>query len=424
MPTATPTATPPPTGVQLFDGSWVVKAFGNELTTGTGASAIYSAWAIPQGNLCNPQQPRCPFVSTPTDGKGNFAPLGGSRDQALHCAPWFDWYGGGATMRPAKGATPTTGGPNQRPIPPLYRNPFFFTAGGQPNTYSCTATSTDGFGGPGPVMIGNPVKGRWSATTTGTGKGGFQFGPAPATVPAGITMGIRVTGLTGEFGLIYPYFYRYTYATLRNDQGMFGPGGGPGSFNIQYKLGKSTVASINVKQGAAKFGGTMRMLGAITTKVCSYRLGGCSLGKNNWRYEAIGASAYTMDGVVTQGYQALYTEMYYHTALMSQRTVNVVGSRFPWTTGTVTVTAAGRGPHKTVHYAHGYDNRNTNTPLGLGTIQLVTPVLTRWLRPGSSFETGGIGILQIKFIPEPQTWAMLVAGVGALVVLRGASQRR
>ena len=95
------------------------------------------------------------------------------------------------------------------------------------------------------------------------------------------------------------------------------------------------------------------------------------------------------------------------------------GSRFPWTTGSVTVTAVARGPHKTVHYAHGYDNR---TPTGgSGTIQLVSPLLTRFFGY-TDYETGGIGVLRIKFIPEPQAWTTLIAGVALLVVgyrLRG-----
>ena len=160
----------------------------------------------------------------------------------------------------------------------------------------------------------------------------------------------------------------------------------------------------------------MRMLGALTSKVCYYRSGGCSLGNVNWRYEAIGASAGTMGGVVTAGYQASYTAQYYHSVLMQKSTLAVSGYRFPWTTGSVTVTATGRGPHKTVHYAQGYDNRNTTTPTGKGTVQLVTPVLTRWKQPCCKFETAGIGILRIKFIPEPQMWAMLVAGVSLLGV--------
>jgi hypothetical protein len=174
----------------------------------------------------------------------------------------------------------------------------------------------------------------------------------------------------------------------------------------------------------------MRMLGALTTKVCYFRDGGCSRGENNWRYESIGASANltsTSTGtgsstMLLSGIEVTYKGYYYHTALMKRSTVQVEGERFPWTTGSVTVKATGRGPHKTVHYAQGFDNRNTTTSLRKGTIQLVTPVLTRWMQPAANYETGGIGILRIKFIPEPQMWMMLVAGASLLAVgsrLRG-----
>jgi hypothetical protein len=227
-----------------------------------------------------------------------------------------------------------------------------------------------------------------------------------------------VTGAIGEVGITYPYLYSYTYATLRNDAGAFGPGQGPGSFNLRYGPGGSPHASINVKQGKAQFGGTMKMLGAMTTKVCYWLAaggGGCSLGVNNWRYEAIGAPAMTMTGAVTMGAIFTHYTRYYNTRLETYSAVTAEGSRFPWTTGAVTVTAVARGPHKTIHYARGYDNRNTTTPNGLGTIQLVSPVLTRWFG-WVDYETGGIAVLRIKFLPEPQTWVMLVAGVSLLGV--------
>jgi hypothetical protein len=344
--------------------------------------------------------------------------LGGSKSQPLHCAK-LSTYAGGTSTRPAKGASAmnSKGGP----IPPLYRNPGFFTPAGQPNTYSCGAQSTDGFGGPGLAQLGRPLTGRWSAMTTGTQMGGFSFASAPATPPATrLTKGIRATGLLGEFGNTYPYLYSYTYGTLRNDKGDFGPGKGPGSFNIAFGPGGgSRFASINVKQGTAKFGGTMQMLGAMTTKVCYWLAaggGGCSLGEHNWRYEAIGASgAHTKSGVVTMGILYTHYEKYYNTRNGSSSAITAEGSRFPWTTGSVTVTALGRGPHDTIHYAHGYDNRKTSTSPGLGTIQLVSPVLTRWFG-FVDYETGGIAVLRIKFLPEPQTWAMLVAGVALLGV--------
>jgi len=207
--------------------------------------------------------------------------------------------------------------------------------------------------------------------------------------------------------------YDYVYATVRNSAGDFGPGKGPGSFNIPYLAGKIKVASIRVTQGAAKFGGTMRMLGALTSKVCYYRAGGCSLGDVDWLYDAVGMTGgFTMSGVVTKGYQALGSPVYFNSGIGAYSTVMLVGSRFGWTTGSVTVTAVGRGPHRTIHYAKGYDNRTPTS--GRGTIQLVSPLLTHWLQPAVKFETGGIGILKLKFVPEPDAWLTLVAGVALL----------
>ncbi len=417
-------ATTAQAGNQLFTAEWFTFSFGNERTGGIDPSDSYTGFGIPQGIQCNAVQPRCAFQSTPVSvtpmgATGTaFAPLGGTLDGLYpRCLPWYNWQGMGTNVRPAKGATAVD--TKGRPIPPLYRNPAFFTAStpnAQPNATFCSATSTDGAGGKGLVQVGHPVTGKWTAATTGTQKGGFSFIAAPVAVTA-VTAGIRTTGLVGDFPALYPYVYSYTYATLRNDYGVFGPGSGPGSFNLKYYQGALTVASIQVTQGANKFGGTMRMLGALTTKVCYYRAGGCSLGRNNWRYDAVGASAMlTMGGLVGEGYSATYKAYYYHTGLMLKSTVNVYGVRFPWTTGMVTLTATGRGPHKTVHYATGYDNRNTTTATGKGTIQLVTPILTRWIQPCCKFETGGVGILRIKFVPEPQTWAMLVAGVSLLGV--------
>jgi PEP-CTERM motif len=160
----------------------------------------------------------------------------------------------------------------------------------------------------------------------------------------------------------------------------------------------------------------MRMLGALTTKVCYYRNGGCSLGENDWRYEVVGTSAPTVGGKVTKGYIATNSAIYFNSGLGQFSTVMAEGSRFPWTTGHVTLTATGRGPHKTVHYGQGYDNRYLQGADLKGTIQLVTPVLTRWLQPAANWETGGVGILKLEFVPEPHTWMMLAAGISLLGV--------
>jgi hypothetical protein len=63
--------------------------------------------------------------------------------------------------------------------------------------------------------------------------------------------------------------------------------------------------------------------------------------------------------------------------------------------------------------------------MGLGTIQLVAPQLVRWDFPNRSGpwdrHTGAIGILRIKFVPEPSGWGLFAVGVGFLVMV---SKRR
>ncbi len=163
------------------------------------------------------------------------------------------------------------------------------------------------------------------SNTAGTTNGGLAFGAAPLVGG----YGIRTTGFAGDRSGYFWYGYTYTYATLRNDTGFFGAGNGPGSFNIQHLQGKNKVASIFVKSRAAKFGGTMRMLGALTSKVCYYRNGGCSLGSADWLYDAIGVAAPTLAGVVTQGFQTFGSVKYFNSVLAQFSTIRIEGSRFP-----------------------------------------------------------------------------------------------
>jgi hypothetical protein len=378
--------------VKLFTAQWYAESHGNEckgtltpnglpapICTGTTPSfSMYSILAIPQGQLCNAHQPRCPISSTPTS-MGVWNPLGGLTPMATpsavpNCAPLSTYPSPGPNTRPAKGGTAI--GTMTWRVPPVYRNPAFFTSGSQPKLTDCTAASTGvwtttqtRFGADkGRVQRGYPITGSWNAVPTGNGPlAGFAIPPAPATG----SLGIRTTALVGEFASHYPYIYSYTYGTLRNDRGAFGPGQGPGSFNIVYPNTTSPFASINVTKGKNQFGGTMKMLGAMTTKACYWLRaggGGCRLYELNWRYEAIGAPRTTANGTITMGRIYTFYSRYYHPRY-GYIYFTLSGSRFPWTTGSVTVTAVARGPHKTVHYAHGYDNR---TPTGgNGTIHRV-----------------------------------------------------
>jgi hypothetical protein len=413
--------------LRMYQGSWIAESFGNDVTSGPSffsESTVFSVFGIPQGQICNPAQPRCPFSQTPVSVQpasklAHFDPVGSL------CTP-LTAFGLGPT-RPAKGATATTGGFNHRLIPPLYRNSAFFTPGGSPKTTSCRGTTTVGGGKAtnplttnsplrGKVMKGAPVQGTGSASTSGVADPRSFTLPAAAATPT--APGMRRTTL-GEFNRGFPYLYSYTYAQLRNDVGTFSQGGGffsalaaPNTLSFPYNKG-GVVAKAVVKKGPNSFGGVMRLLGSITRKACYFRNGGCSLGSMNWGYDAIGASGYKAGGVLTAPSIFTYSAQYYHSALMQASTVMALGERFPWTTGSVTVTAAGRGPHRTIERRKGYDNRVK----GVGTIQLVSPVVTRWLQPSASYETSGIAVLRFKFLPEPGTLIALVAGLSLLSVL-------
>ena len=97
---------------------------------------------------------------------------------------------------------------------------------------------------------------------------------------------------------------------------------------------------------------------------------------------------------------------------------------FPWTTGTVSITATA-GPFPKLFGRQGYDNR---TSQGLGTIQLVAPQLARWNFPDRDppwdRATGTIGILKLTFFaPEPSRWLLLGAGLGFLMLVYRVTRR-
>jgi hypothetical protein len=401
----------------MYSGKWVSDSFGNDVVGGPTESAYFSVFGNPLGQRCNDLHPRCPWTSTPVDSKGAPSIFGGFCDPYTVFGP----------SRPAKGMTGTTmggyvstAGPGDR-TPPFYRNKAFFTAGGAPYKNLCRQTTTASGAKAttylppfdlqrGKAMLGKPLTGQITANVnTATSPPSFTF-PAAGTASGGI----RRTTL-GSFNNTPPYLYSYTYRTLRNDAGSFFAGGGPGSFSLPYLKGGATVAKVVVTEGSDKFGGTMRLLGSESGKVCFFLGGGCSLGGADWKYRYAGTAPTTTTYSLRK--VMVFTTPYYNTANAQSLAITVKAERFPWTTGTVSVTAIGRGPHRTIELRKGFDKR---TGGGKGTIQLVTPLITHWLQPGSNFETGGIAILRL---PEPQKWMMLVAGLSLLGVLYRARPR-
>jgi len=451
-------AAPAGAAVKMYSGQWVADSFGNDKVGGTGESQFFSVLNNPQGVLCNGGIPICNFSQTPvTTGaapsSASFNALGPG------CANLSTFMGGAGTVRPAKGQTVTTMGGLVSTVamgvryrtPPLYRNKAFFTPTGAPNNAtSCAATTTvsgaqataylSAFDTQrGPAQAGAPLSGNVTASVdTAMASLPFTLAAAPLTPPGGMR---RTTA--GSFSNTYPYLYSYTYRTLRNGAGSFKRGGGfftasgTGTFVMPYKQGANTVGKAVVKAGANRFGGVMRLLGPnpaenfpTTTinfngsagKVCYFNGGGCSLGGFDWRYRFAGTYTFTGKGTSKWAKAAKFatvtaTSMYYNTAGMQSSVVNLDGWRFPWTTGTVTVTATGRGPHKTYIQRQGFDSR---TSQGGGTIQLVTPIVTRWLQPSTNFETSGVAVMRL---PEPHKWALLVAGLSMLGLLYRARGR-
>jgi hypothetical protein len=442
-------------GQQLYQGAWVAESFGNDkVGIGTEASLYFEALAIPQGINCHPNAPLCAMSSTPVTTTGTSLAPGANGTVWGPLGPGCRPLEASEMPRPPKGGTLTPGGgscPGPSPCnkkPPLYRNPAFFTGGGLASNQSCVAESTfsnakatvylppnkigcadagtcSAPGDRGIAMNGAPVEGLQTVTTTGSS---FKFAAAfPDPAPgAGRNPGMRRT-TAGSFVGEGPYLYSYTYADLRNDAGDFGVGKGffsaaaaTSTLQFKNKAGGTTVATAKVTRGANRFGGVMKLLGSYTTKVCYFYAGGCGLGYGTWAYESIGApgnkDSKAGSPVVTASSTTNFSFTYYNTALGTIAKYDIVAQRFPWTTGTVTVNATLRGEHKTFEQRKGFDNRVG----GVGTVQLVSPILTQWLAQAAAapqFETGGIAIMQIKFLPEPGVMLGLACGLSLLVGL-------
>jgi hypothetical protein len=153
----------------------------------------------------------------------------------------------------------------------------------------------------------------------------------------------------------------------------------------------------------------MRLLGAMGAKRAHGLQNKEFVGSGLYSFYPIGGEC-TITCYVT-GAQSYFRYHQYQTTMGKGTTANVTTLGFPWTTGAVSI-AATAGPFPTAFRRSGYDNR---TAKGMGTIQLVAPQLARWEFPGRSTpwdrHTGAIGVLRVKFVPEPTGWVVMIAGV-------------
>jgi hypothetical protein len=127
-------------------------------------------------------------------------------------------------------------------------------------------------------------------------------------------------------------------------------------------------------------------------------------------------------GAVTggQGRKAYGAFTYAHQSVSTTTKAYLTAWNWSWTTGMATVTASDGNGYRAVLKRAGYDKRTLAG--SYGTIQLVTPQIVHWdfpNRTGAPWDRNGaaIGILRIKFIPEPSAWVLFVAGAGFLGLL-------
>jgi hypothetical protein len=200
----------------------------------------------------------------------------------------------------------------------------------------------------------------------------------------------------------------------------FGQGFDYGKRTFWFPVYSGTKARVAINPGANRFGGTMRILGTIGAKRAHEYQGKTFVGTGRSIFGPpnypCSITCYVIGGAAFFRYQQ------YETSMGDATTPEVISVGFPWTTGTVSVMAT-NGPFPTRLRRSGYDNRTAN---GFGTIQLVAPQIARWDFPnrGEPWDryTGGIGILRVKFVPEPSGWVMMIAGIAFLSI--GYKRRR
>ena len=250
--------------------------------------------------------------------------------------------------------------------------------------------------------------------------GSVSLIPGTIASPFGFTLPQSVLGATatGSLPKYSPYQYISTHASnARNDVGFFGPGGGPGSYSLVVPGTGGPSARVAIIPGANQFGGVMRLLGAMGAKRAHVSKAKTFVGTAATSFSVLGGDC-TMPACLAVVGTIATTQLQYVTAMGKATTAAITSWGFPWTTGTVSITATG-GPFPTLFRRQGYDNR---TPYGAGTIQLVTPQLARWSFPDRDApwdrHTGAIGIMRLTFfVPEPSRWLLLAAGLGCLIML-------
>ncbi len=289
-----------------------------------------------------------------------------------------------------------------------------------------------------PRFIARPLGRRCNPGNGGTlcGSATLQRGvPLAGTIPAKAQSASPVAQFTlprsaliasasGSLPSMSPYLFVSTLASsARNDTGFFAAGRGPGSYTFGTFATLSLPGRVRITAGANQFGGTMRLLGALTsTRAHAYR-SRTYVGSKLASFKLLGGRCSGVSCPLPAGSLAS-SSLVYRTSMSKQTTAAITEWGFPWTTGMVSV-AAGDYFFASTLVRTGFDHR---TALGFGSIQLVAPQLVHWNFPKRSApwdrHTGAIGVLRIKFVPEPSGWVMLVSGAAFLSVGYARRKRR
>jgi len=274
------------------------------------------------------------------------------------------------------------------------------------------------------IAAGQPLYGAGPVDTSGST--GVGCGTPPCTNPRQIFMPEwalrRHMDGTASFEGYGLYLWDVHFADLHNDVGVFSKGGGDGSFTVAHGTYNATRKAVQVA-GPNKFGGVMRLLGSYGESEGYLYAGNItSVFYQNWLLDYLGHGGQaTAGGVVNAGYTKKHTN-YYYTVISGYNGPGptVYAEVFKWTTGKVTVTAVG-GTFPTVLQRTGYDHR---TSMGQGAVQLVSPMLTKWVGLSPRGATAAIGIMKLNFAPEPSEWMLLSSGISMLGLMAWRRSRR
>jgi hypothetical protein len=226
-----------------------------------------------------------------------------------------------------------------------------------------------------------------------------------------------------------PYIFSKDFADLKNAAGAFGVAQGPGRMGggLLFTGPKTPpldggFGSITVRPGENTFGGAMRLLGTV------YSFGGyystwlvdTNIAKYTWLIDYHGATGSVSASNVVPAFGSS-TAQYIGRVKHLTNITTVYATAMSWTTGTDTVTGDG-GAILTVLARKGFDNRDAQ---GYGDIQMVSPMLTRWVFSGATkgYYTGTVAELHLRIAPEPHEWMLLSAGISVLGLLYRANRR-